>query len=67
MLRRRSRDPVALSVASLAWPTAHRRLAHDYERHPATSGISAGAAINGMIRRLAHGRRHPSEGLTSTT
>ncbi|WP_319461549.1 hypothetical protein [Micromonospora sp. RTP1Z1] len=42
---------------SLAWLTAHRRLARDYERHPATSeAMIRWAAINGMIRRLAHGQ-----------
>jgi transposase len=39
---------------TLAWPTAHRRLARDYERHPATSGAMIRlAAIGLMIRRLA--------------
>ena len=40
---------------SLAWLTAHRRLARDYERHPATSeAMIRWAAINTMTRRLAH-------------
>jgi transposase len=39
---------------SLAWLTAHRRLARDYERYPATSeAMIRWAAINGMVRRLA--------------
>ncbi len=42
---------------SLAWLTAHRRLARDYERHPATSeAMIRWAAINGMVRRLTRGR-----------
>lgn len=42
---------------SLAWLTAHRRLARDYERHPAVSeAMVRWAGINGMIRRLAHGQ-----------
>jgi len=42
---------------SLAWLTAHRRLARDYERHPATSeAMIRWAAINGMVRRLARGK-----------
>ena len=42
---------------SLAWLTAHRRLARDYERHPAISeAMIRWAQINGMIRRLAHGQ-----------
>nr|WP_231974580.1 IS5 family transposase [Pseudonocardia sp. HH130630-07] len=41
---------------SLAWLTAHRRLARDYERHPATSeAMIRWAAINTMTRRLARG------------
>jgi transposase len=44
---------------SLAWLTAHRRLARDYERHPAVSeAIIRWAAINTMTRRLARG--HPT-------
>jgi transposase len=35
---------------TLAWLTAHRRLARDYERHPATS-----EAINTITRRIARG------------
>jgi transposase len=41
---------------SLAWLTAHRRLARDYERDPAVSeALIRWAAINTMIRRLARG------------
>lgn len=41
---------------SLAWLTAHRRLARDYERQPATSeAMIRWAAIDGMVRRLARG------------
>jgi len=41
---------------SLAWLTAHRRLARDYGRHPATSeAMIRWAAISGMVRRLARG------------
>jgi hypothetical protein len=37
--------------------TAHRRLARDYERHPAISeAMIRWAAINTMTRRLARGR-----------
>jgi transposase len=42
---------------SLAWLTAHRRLARDYERDPAISeAFIRWAAINTMIRRLDRGR-----------
>jgi hypothetical protein len=42
---------------TLAWLTAHRRLARDYKRHPATSEtMIRWAAINGMVRRLTRGR-----------
>ena len=42
---------------TLAWLTAHRRLARDYERHPATSeAMIRWAAINTITRRLARGR-----------
>jgi transposase len=42
---------------TLAWLTAHRRLARDYERHPAVSeAMIRWAAINTMTRRLARGR-----------
>ncbi len=42
---------------TLAWLTAHRRLARDYERHPATSeAMIRWAAINTMARRIARGR-----------
>jgi transposase len=41
---------------TFAWLTAHRRLAHDYERHPALSeAMIRWAAINTMTRRLARG------------
>ncbi|GAA4973215.1 IS5 family transposase [Actinoplanes utahensis] len=42
---------------SLAWLTAHRRLARDYERDPAVSeALIRWAAINTMIRRIDRGR-----------
>jgi len=42
---------------SLAWLTSHRRLARDYERHPATAeAMIRWAAINGMARRLTRGQ-----------
>jgi len=42
---------------TLAWITAHRRLARDYERNPAHSeAMIRWAAINTMTRRLARGR-----------
>ena len=42
---------------SLAWLTAHRRLARDYERDPAVSeAMVRWAAIGQMARRLARGR-----------
>jgi transposase len=41
---------------TLAWLTAHRRLARDYERHPATSeAMIRWTAIGLMTRRLARG------------
>jgi len=41
---------------TLAWLTAHRRLAHDYERDPATStAFIYWAMIRTMARRLARG------------
>src|SRR3954447_482752 len=41
---------------TLAWLTAHRRLARDHERHPATSeAMIRWAAIGLMPRRLARG------------
>jgi transposase len=41
---------------TLAWLTAHRRLARDYERHPATSeAMIRWAAINTITRRIARG------------
>ncbi|WP_372442592.1 IS5 family transposase [Actinomadura nitritigenes] len=43
---------------TLAWLTAHRRLARHYERHPATSeAMIRWAAIGLMTRRLARGGR----------
>jgi hypothetical protein len=43
-------------VLTLVWLTAHRRLARDYERHPATSeAMIRWAAIKLMTRRLARG------------
>jgi transposase len=42
---------------SLAWLTAYRRLARDYERDPAVSeALIRWAAINTMVRRLDRGR-----------
>jgi hypothetical protein len=42
---------------TLAWLTAHRRLARDYERDPATAeAMIRWAAINTMVRRIARGR-----------
>jgi transposase len=42
---------------TLAWLTAHRRLARDYERDPAYSeAMIRWAAIGGMARRLTRGR-----------
>jgi transposase len=44
---------------TLAWLTACRRLARDYERHPAVSeAFIRWAAIAGMIRRITRG--HPA-------
>lgn len=41
---------------TLSWLTAHRRLARDYERHPATSeAMIRWAAINTITRRIARG------------
>ena len=41
---------------TFAWLTAHRRLARDYERHPATSeAMIRWAAINTITRRIARG------------
>ncbi|MFC4068635.1 hypothetical protein [Actinoplanes subglobosus] len=41
----------------IAWLTAHRRLARDYEPDPAVSEVLVGwAAINTMTRRLDRGR-----------
>jgi transposase len=48
---------------TLAWITAHRRLARDYERNPAhAEAMIRWAAINTMTRRLArsHPAAHPS-------
>lgn len=42
---------------TLAWLTGYRRLARDYERHPATAeAIVRWAAIATMTRRIARGR-----------
>jgi transposase len=42
---------------TLAWITAHRRLARDYERDPAhAEAMIRWAAINTMTRRIARGR-----------
>ncbi|MDI1461094.1 transposase [Catellatospora sp. KI3] len=42
---------------SLAWLTAHRRVAREYERHPATAeAMIRWAAISGTVRRLTRGR-----------
>lgn len=42
---------------TLAWLTAYRRLARDYERHPEVSeAIIRWAAIAGMTRRITRGR-----------
>jgi transposase len=38
---------------SLAWLTAHRRLARDHERDPAVSSVYRLGATNAMIRRIA--------------
>jgi transposase len=41
---------------TFAWLTAHRRLARDYERHPASSeAMIRWAAINTITRRIARG------------
>ncbi len=41
---------------TFAWLTAHRRLARDYERAPATSeAMIRWAAINTITRRIARG------------
>src|SRR5689334_341200 len=41
---------------SFAWLTAHRRLARDYDRHPAVSeAMIRWAAINTITRRIARG------------
>jgi len=42
---------------TLAWLTANRRLARDYERHPEVSeGIIRWAAIAGTARRITRGQ-----------
>jgi transposase len=42
---------------TLAWLTAHRRLARDYERQPETSeAMIRWAAISGMVRRITRGQ-----------
>lgn len=44
---------------TLAWLTAYRRLARDYERHPQVSeAIVRWAAIAGLARRITRG--HPA-------
>ena len=44
---------------TLAWLTAHRRLARDYEHQPEVSeAIIRWAAINGILRRITRG--HPT-------
>ena len=52
---------------TFAWLTAHRRLARDYERHPAISeAMIRWAAISGIVRRLSRGgpaRRRRAYGL----
>nr|WP_231974596.1 transposase [Pseudonocardia sp. HH130630-07] len=41
---------------TLVWLTAHRRLARDYERHPATAeAMIRWAAINTITRRITRG------------
>jgi transposase len=47
---------------SLAWLTAHRRLARDYERDPGVSeALIRWAAINTMVRRLDRGDPPPDK------
>ncbi|WP_455644435.1 hypothetical protein [Micromonospora carbonacea] len=42
---------------TLAWITAHRRLARDYETYPMTSeAMIRWAALGGMLRRLTRGK-----------
>jgi hypothetical protein len=42
---------------TLAWLTAHRRLARDYERQPEVSeALIRWAAINGMLHRITRGK-----------
>jgi hypothetical protein len=44
----------------VAWLTAHRHLARDYERDPAvTECMIHWAAIAGMLNRLTHARPAP--------
>ena len=46
---------------TFAWPTAHRRLARDYERDPAISeAMIRWAAINTITRRIASGAPPPA-------
>ncbi|WP_414706247.1 transposase [Pseudonocardia sp. HH130629-09] len=56
---------------TLAWLTAHRRLARDYERHPTTAeAMIRWAAINTITRRIARGepaRRQQRYVLTPAT
>jgi hypothetical protein len=50
----------------LAWLTANRRLARDYERQPEVSeAIIRWAAIAGMARRITRG--HPARRQTRRT
>ncbi|MEV0157918.1 hypothetical protein AB0H57_29990 [Micromonospora sp. NPDC050686] len=52
---------------TLAWLTASRRLARDYERHPAVSGaLIRWAAIAGMTRRIHPARRQVRRNFTWT-
>jgi putative transposase len=53
---------------TLAWITAHRRLARDYERNPATSAAFVyWAMIRTMARRLARGAPAPRWTARTTT
>ncbi|WP_396229984.1 IS5 family transposase, partial [Frankia sp. CpI1-P] len=53
---------------TLAWITAHRRLARDYERDPASSAAFVyWAMIRTMARRLAHGTPVPRWAPRKTT
>ncbi|MEU9885702.1 transposase [Sphaerisporangium sp. NPDC051011] len=51
---------------SLAWLMAHRRLAHDYERHPAAAeAMIHWTAISGMARRITRGATAARQQATS--